>query len=369
VSPTPDEPYDPYAPPRRPGAQVYEQPAPPEQVGAYVPPAFSDEDYDLSDYQRQPLTQPADAAAGDGDAYVLVDEEEPRRRGIAAFWPVLLVTVVLLGLVLYFFLGNRNRNVAVTPETSAGAVASALGSEAALASASTNATGLLESPVASTEASAAGAGTETSAAPSVEASAAPAPSVEASAAPAPSVEASAAPAPSVEASAAPAPSVEASPAPPAPGPVDVATANPAIVGNYQVLRAGNFEFGFTGITNVASGAYGGAPPARGRYLIALLTVRNVGTAPAQIPDGYFVVKDAQGRVSDFNRAASVDYINRFGGTGPRGAGDYAADVTLAPGALLGSVPLLFDVASDATDLVVFSRDNTAQGFLARQNAR
>jgi hypothetical protein len=136
-----------------------------------------------------------------------------------------------------------------------------------------------------------------------------------------------------------------------------------------VLRAGDFEYTFTTFSNVATGSYGGAPPARGRYLIVLMAVRNASGAPVQVPDGFFVVKDAQGRVSDFNRAASVDYINRFGGTGPRGAGDYAADAQLPPGAPLGSMPFLFDVASDATDLVVFSRDNTAQGFLVRQNAR
>jgi hypothetical protein len=141
------------------------------------------------------------------------------------------------------------------------------------------------------------------------------------------------------------------------------------VPNTQVLRAGDIEYTFTTFANAATGSYGGAPPARGRYLIVLMAVRNVGGAPAQVPDGFFVIKDAQGRVSDFNRAASVDYINRFGGTGPRGAGDYAADTQLPPNGQLGSMPFLFDVAADATDLVVFSRDNTAQGFLVRQNAR
>ncbi|MBV9786836.1 MAG: hypothetical protein JOZ51_01590, partial [Chloroflexi bacterium] len=149
-------------------------------------------------------------------------------------------------------------------------------------------------------------------------------------------------------------------------PADVASANPAIVPNPQALTAGGFEYSFgSSITNVATGSYGGATPARGQYLIVLAWVRNTGATPAQIPDGFFVVKDAQGRVSDFNRAASVDYINRFGGTGAGGAGDYAADAQLPPGAPLGSIPLLFDIAPDATNVVLFSRDNPSQGFRVR----
>ena len=47
-SPIEDDTYDPFVttPSRRGGAQVYEQP---EQVGGYVPPTYSDDDYDLTD--------------------------------------------------------------------------------------------------------------------------------------------------------------------------------------------------------------------------------------------------------------------------------------------------------------------------------
>lgn len=147
-------------------------------------------------------------------------------------------------------------------------------------------------------------------------------------------------------------------------PADVATANPAIVGNDQLLQAGNYQYGFSGLSNVATGSYGGATPSRGRYLIVLATVRNTGGEAAPVPDGFFVVKDAQGRVYDFNRAASTEYFNRY-----PGAGDYPADAPIPPGAPVGSVPLLFDVAPDATNLVMFSRDNTSQGFLVRQSGQ
>jgi len=140
----------------------------------------------------------------------------------------------------------------------------------------------------------------------------------------------------------------------------VAGANPAVVPNGNVIDAGNWDFSYNGISNFATGPYGGAPPSRGRYEIVLITVRNNGNAPAQIPDGALVIKDGQGRVYDFNRAASVDYFNRI-----PGSGDLPADAEFPPSNLLSSVPLLFDVSSDATDLVLFSRDNLAQGFLIR----
>ncbi|HEY0604058.1 MAG TPA: toll/interleukin-1 receptor domain-containing protein [Herpetosiphonaceae bacterium] len=156
---------------------------------------------------------------------------------------------------------------------------------------------------------------------------------------------------------------EASPAPGA-QPIDLANADPAIVPNTQPLSAGGFEYSFgSNLTNIATGSYGGAPPSRGQYLIVLAWVRNTGATPQQIPDSFFVVKDAQDRVSGFNRAASVDWFNRFGGAGS--AGDFGADAQLPPGAPLGSVPLFFDIYPDATDVVLFSRDNPNQGFRVR----
>ncbi len=147
---------------------------------------------------------------------------------------------------------------------------------------------------------------------------------------------------------------------------DIGNANPEMVPNSQTLRGGDFEYHYSlGLSNFATGSYGGARPARGRYLIVLISVRNVGANPQQIPDGFFVVKHGQDRVSDFNRAASIDYTNRFGGTGPGGVGDYDANTLVQPGQPFGSMALLFDVAGDATDFVLFSRDNISQGFRVR----
>jgi hypothetical protein len=97
--------------------------------------------------------------------------------------------------------------------------------------------------------------------------------------------------------------------------VDVAAANPAVTSPQTVIQAGPWSFTYTGKQNIATGAYGGASPAHGQYQIVLLEVVNNSDQPAKIPDGFFVLKDAQGHVYSFNRAASVDYLNRFGGPG------------------------------------------------------
>ncbi|HEX6291510.1 MAG TPA: hypothetical protein VFZ66_20170 [Herpetosiphonaceae bacterium] len=362
-------------------ARTYEQP---EQVGGYVPPDFGDEDYDLSEYQNRPRVTADDIAAREGDrgTTVIVEDEEPRRRGLMAWLPlvVVLLLVCLGGLYVWnTFTGDRraNRNgtggvgaaETSTADTNLGGTTPLTGTTVA------GETGASPVPGGETGASPAPGGeTGASPAPGGETGASPAPGGETGASPAPApggeTGASPAPAPGGEqpgTSPAPAPGGEQPGTSPAPAPgSDVASANPAIVPNTQVLRAGDFEYTYSlGLSNIATGSYGGSRPARGQYLIVLMAVRNVGATPQQIPDGFFVVKDAQGRTADFNRAASVEYINRFGGTGPGGAGDYAADAQLQPGAPFGSMPLLFDVASDGTDFVLFSRDNTSQGFRAR----
>jgi hypothetical protein len=367
-------------------ARTYDQP---EQVGAYVPPDFGDE-YDLSDYQDRPRVAAADI--DDRPTTVYVEDEEPRRRGFGWFWPLLLIGALAAALLLFFIFNDRDPEPVADNPGSSPAASVAAGDPNASADvgasvapdASTDAAGLIEgSPAPSDGAAVPLPADGTGASPDAVASdpaASVAPSDGVAAPPAdgasPSPDAAApdagAASPAPVESAAPAESAPPAEPQPAPSeapaaPADVASANPAVVDNGQVLQGGDFQYGYSGLSNVATGSYGGSPPARGRYLIVLATVGNTGSAPAQIPDGFFVIKDAQGRVYDFNRAASVDYINRFGGTGPRGAGDYAADTTLQPGAPLGSVPLLFDVAPDATNLVFFSRANVNQGFLIDQN--
>jgi hypothetical protein len=370
-------------------ARVYEQP---EQVGGYVPPDFGDDDYDLSEYQNKPRVTADDIAAQEraNEPVVLIEDEEPRRSGIGAWLPALIILAVAL-IGLFFWISSQRGNdstannggvtdpngAVITDTTTAASAApgdlagaSPLASDLAGASpAPGDVTGASPAPGDLGASPAPGDVAGASPAPG-DLGASPAPGDVAGASPAPGDVAGASPAPGDVAGASPAPSAAPAAPPAAVPPADVASANPAIVPNGQALQAGSYQYSFaSGLSNIATGSYGGATPSRGRYLIVLAAVANTGSEPLQIPDGFFVIKDAQGRVYDFNRAASVDYINRFGGTGPGGAGDYAADATLPPGAPLGSMPLLFDVAPDATNLVMFSRDNLSQGFLVRQAAQ
>jgi hypothetical protein len=129
-----------------------------------------------------------------------------------------------------------------------------------------------------------------------------------------------------------------------------------------VVQAGQWTFTYSGIKNVTD-SIGGVAPSHGQYQIVLLAVANSSGQATAIPDGFFVLKDAQGHVYDFNRAVSVDYFKRAGGAGQ--AADVGADAQIPSNDALTSVPLLFDVPPDATNLVLLSRDNVNQGFMIR----
>lgn len=110
--------------------------------------------------------------------------------------------------------------------------------------------------------------------------------------------------------------VEPTAVPPVSGGTDVSAANPAIVPNSQRIIAGSWDFvadyGYGLLRSVGTGTYGGVAPSRGQWLALTIAAANTGPQPATIPDGFFVLKDAQNRVYDFNRAASVDWLNQFG---------------------------------------------------------
>ncbi len=404
--------------PHRGGARRYETPKPAAAPagaaaaieGSGVTPAPTADDYDLEDYRQTP--QPVASDLDEPGTTVVVEDEEPRRGGLA-WLPVLIAVILILlaGFFLFRQFRNRSQNTAggigTAATTTSGAGLGALGAETATGTqiaggpAATVSAAVVASAVPLTEV-AGGAGQTTAApvggaqttaqpapnqtaAPASAQTAQPAPNQTAApagveTAPAPPPNQTAAPAgdqttvvvvapnatvvPPQPATAQPAPPPPAATTPPVPAaPVDVAAANPAAVAPGTVVQAGPWGFTFTGQKNIATGAYGGGAPTRGQYQIALLQVANNSGQPAQIPDGFFVLKDAQGRVYDFNRAASVDYLNRFGGPGV--AADVGADATFPSNNALTSVPLLFDVPPDAKNLVLFSRNNPNQGFLIR----
>ena len=156
----------------------------------------------------------------------------------------------------------------------------------------------------------------------------------------------------------PAPTVAAAPA-------DVSAANPATLASNTRITAGDWNFvlnyGFGILSNTSTNSFGGVAPSRGQWLAITLATFKPGGTPASIPDGFFVLKDAQNRVYDFNRAASIDWVNQ------RGRG-IVADATVDDSfdaSLSKSFVLLFDVPPDATNLVLFSRDNLNQGYVVR----
>lgn len=169
---------------------------------------------------------------------------------------------------------------------------------------------------------------------------------------------------------APAPSPIASPEPapaaPAPTTAAVGATGTQLLGVDQTLQTGQWEWSYFGLSNYTTGSGYSVQPANGRYLIVLMLVRNTGNASAQIPDGLFVVTDAQGRSISFNRPISVEYMRRYGvGVG----GDYPANANIPVTNTPVSVPLLFDVAPDATDLIVTSATDPSRGFLVRSDLR
>jgi hypothetical protein len=138
---------------------------------------------------------------------------------------------------------------------------------------------------------------------------------------------------------------------------------PTVLGNAQRLTEGPWRWGYYGFSNVSDGSDDFRVQPKGRYLIVLMLVQNTGTAPQQIPDGSFVVTDAQGRTATFNRQASVDYYQTYINTNP---GDYPANAAIPVTNTPVSVPLLFDLPLDSTNVVLTSANNPAQGFFVAQ---
>ncbi|HZG66794.1 MAG TPA: hypothetical protein VEZ12_08625, partial [Herpetosiphonaceae bacterium] len=345
------------APPR---ARQYDVPdaAPPDMTppaaagaGSWTAPTYDAEEFDLPDYQQTPRSQPptqAPAVALDPQiatgTRVVVEDEEPAGRRRLGWLPLALALVILVLIGAYWW-GSR------TPDDSVPGVAgdnagqpaatlAAAGADGAAALLGTESTATSEpggtplpaegtaGPAQEPAATEATAPVADVTAPPAEATAPPAadvtvpPAVET----APPVEVTA---PPVEATPPPteatAPPPEATPAPaeetivvvapgatvaptpeaplaapptaaPPPAAGDIAAANPAIVPVDTVVQAGSWGFTYSGVKNVTSGSYGGGPPSRGQYQIVLMAVANNGGAPAPIPDGFFVLKDAQGRV-------------------------------------------------------------------------
>ena len=156
----------------------------------------------------------------------------------------------------------------------------------------------------------------------------------------------------------------AEPAPPAPNfPTDSELGNvqpTLLAAGVQPINVDNWFFNYAGISGIADGNEIGIQP-QGRWVTVGLLLFD-GTAEGRpIPEELVVLKDAQGRVYRANAAASEAYLNRYPGSFTN---------HLNQNALIGvnfDVPYMFDVAPDATDLVLFSPQETSLGYYVRQS--
>lgn len=346
-------------------------------VDGWTTPTIDPEEFDLQDYQQPPQSPQSsqippvalDPQAGAGTR-IVVEDEEPAAGRRLGWLPI--AALVVVSLLAAFWWGTRTPGGAVQGTTSTAQPSSATtGSDI-------GALPITELPATTAAPAAGGEQTVQATAPPAEGTTPPpeatAPPAEVAAPPAETPPASAeetivvvapgaevVPTPEAPVETPPAEQPPAAPAPAPPG--DLAAANPAILPIETIIEAGSWTFSYGGIQNVTDRAYAGSPPSRGQYQIVLMAVGNRGDAAASIPDGFFVLKDAQGRVYDFNRAASTEYFIAAGGAG--NAADIGADAQVPNNNVLTSVPLLFDVPPDAANLVLLSRDNLNQGFVIR----
>lgn len=103
------------------------------------------------------------------------------------------------------------------------------------------------------------------------------------------------------------------------------------------------------------GAIGPLQP-QGRFVLALVSVSNVGPAGARIPDDLVALEDSQGNRYLPLPAASTAYLDTFGRAQ---RGDLSQEEPIAPELGNVSVPIIFEVPQDARGLRVFAGESPA----------
>ncbi len=150
------------------------------------------------------------------------------------------------------------------------------------------------------------------------------------------------------------------PAQPAPIPPvgDPATANPSLNNPNTILESNGWFYNFpTATYAVRVPSPLGGLDARGQFALVLMFVSN-GTGQAQtLPADFFVLRDAQGRVYFPSPEASAAY--RASG----GVADISLGDVIPADGVTRSVPLVFDIAPDASGLLFFAPSNPDQGWL------
>ncbi|NJO05265.1 MAG: hypothetical protein HC876_06920 [Chloroflexaceae bacterium] len=153
------------------------------------------------------------------------------------------------------------------------------------------------------------------------------------------------------------------------GPVpDPAAANPQIVPANTPLESNGWLYDFQQQQFATYFAFpvGNVQPQQGRLVVVLTFVANRSGTTQSVPSDFFVLKDAQGRVYNPIPSASTAYLNAFG----RGvAADLSQEDPVPADGITRSVPIVFDVPPDATDLQFFARSNPAQGWVVLSNVQ
>lgn len=109
------------------------------------------------------------------------------------------------------------------------------------------------------------------------------------------------------------------------------------------------------ITDVSTAGTIGSMVARGQYVAIILTVRNDSLSPRELGSDFFVLKDGEGRTYEMDSDASLEYHNALDT-------DAWHLETLGP-SLVGTVPVVFDVSPDATNLALHAKRGDAEPVL------
>ncbi len=128
------------------------------------------------------------------------------------------------------------------------------------------------------------------------------------------------------------------------------------------INVDSWFFNYGGTSGIADGNAINFQP-QGRWLIVGALMFDGTLEGRTMPADLMVLKDAQGRVYRASPDASEAFLNTY-------PGSYNINLKQpAPVNQNFTVPLLFDVAPDATDLVLFSPQFTDQGYFVRGSAQ
>jgi hypothetical protein len=138
---------------------------------------------------------------------------------------------------------------------------------------------------------------------------------------------------------------------------DPAAANPQPAPIGAQLQANGWNYTYPSETYAAAlGSQVGSFTASGNWVLVLVHMANNSGSDQPLPADFFVLKDAQGRVYRPQPQVSSAYVIRGVNA------DLSMEDSVPANGLTTSIPLLFDVAPGATNLVLFAGANPGQGW-------